>query len=136
MEEEIIKNYLADVPCGYCGQQYVPANIELVKQSGRYYTFSIYCHYCNRQNFVTVFVNNSGATKPEIELTEAETEKFCSPVCSDDVLDLHTFLNGFDGDFSALFPDIKLEDNSKPQKKAKGSTTSNNIPEHGELEET
>lgn len=116
MEEEYIRNYLTTtVPCVYCGQQYSDTNIQLVQQAGSYYTYSVYCQYCNRQNFVTVFTNKDEISEPEVELTEEEIERFCTPMCSDDVLDMHTFLIDFDGDFSTLFPDIRMEVKSEPE---------------------
>ena len=116
MEEEYIKNYLTTtVPCGFCGQQYAEANIELVKQAGHYYTYSVYCQFCNRQNFVTVFINKDEVHEPEVELTEEEMERFCTPLCSDDVLDVHMFLKDFNGDFAALFPDIRRGVKSEPE---------------------
>ncbi|MFC1925731.1 hypothetical protein ACFLW2_03425, partial [Chloroflexota bacterium] len=49
------------------------------------------------------------------ELTEEELDGFCTPVSSDDILDMHTFLKDFGGYFSELFPDIKPADNSDPE---------------------
>lgn len=140
MEEEYIRDYLTTtVPCGHCGQQYVGTNIELVKQTGGYYTFSVYCQYCNRQNFVTVFVNKGEVLEPEVELTDEEIEKFCTPLCPDDVLDMHTFLTDFDGDFCALFPDIRLDVTNKPEAGSKLETeppeSCHNEPDHIEGEE-
>lgn len=116
MEEEYVRNYLTTtVPCGYCGQQYAETNIELVKQAGSYYTYSVYCQFCSRQNFVTVFINKGEVQEPEVELTGEEIERFCTPLCSNDVLDMHTFLKKFDGDFGALFPEIKQEIKREPE---------------------
>ena len=136
MEEEYIKNYLADLPCGYCGQQYVSSNMELVNNSGSYYTFSVYCQYCNRQNFVTVFVNKGEVIEPEVELNEEEIVKFCTPLCSDDVLDMHTFLKDFDGDFSALFPEIMPSNNSTGEPQTEELFSCNNDPEQSEGEKS
>lgn len=113
--EEHIRNYISEVPCVYCGQEYGPANIKLVNEAGSYYTFSVFCNSCKKQNFVTVFINREKDPEPEIELTEAEIEKFCTPICFDDILDIHISLKDFEGDFIALFPEIKPMNKSSPK---------------------
>lgn len=113
--EEYIRNYIVDLPCGYCGQEYGTADMQLVNQKGSYYTFSVFCNFCRKQNFVTVFINKEKSPEPEIELTEAETEKFCTPICFDDILDIYIFLKDFEGDFAGLFPEIKPRNKSSPE---------------------
>jgi len=109
-DDEIIRNYSTDVHCGYCGQQCSPGNIKLLERRGEFWVLSIFCESCRKQGFITAIVKKSEAPEADIELTEEEIAKFCTPICSDDVLDMYSFLDDFGGDFLGLFPDIKLAD--------------------------
>lgn len=131
MEEEYLRDYLSGLRCGKCGEQCKPDNITLLNRVGDSWTFSVYCECCKKQGILCAVVKKAEVSEagpelhpalamagpqlhPELamagpqlhpELTMAEIDNFCTPVSSDDVLDISTFLKDFDGDFSALFPD-------------------------------
>lgn len=115
MEEEYLKSFLAGLHCGFCGQQCLPANIDLVQREGDYWVFSVFCDSCNKRGFVTAVLNKGEEPEIDPELTEQEIDMFCTPVSSDDILDMHNFLKDFGGDFSELFPDIIPADTGTPQ---------------------
>jgi hypothetical protein len=107
MDEEFMRNYCADLHCGYCGQQCIPDNINLVKRAGNFSIFSIYCHSCKKQGSIIVIANKDKLPEAEVELTGAEIDKFSTSIGSDDALNMHTFLKDFGGDFSGLLSDEK-----------------------------
>ena len=115
MEEEYIKNFISGLQCRFCGQQCLPDNVGLMEHNGDYLVFSVYCDSCKKQAFVTAIIRNSEEPILHPELNMDELDRFCIPVSSEDILDMHTFLKDFDGDFIALFPAIEPADNSSPQ---------------------
>ena len=105
MDEEFVRNQLADMCCGQCGQKLTPANMDLLEHKGDSWSFSAYCQSCQSQGIVTAFLKNREVPEADAELTKAEIGKFSAPICWDDVLDMYTFLKDFGGDFSGLFAD-------------------------------
>lgn len=103
MDEEYIRKRLTHIRCAYCGQQFTQDNIDLLEHEGDLWYFSVYCQSCKSKGIMTATMKNREVLEADAELTKAETGKFSTPVCLDDVLDIHTFLKDFGGDFSALF---------------------------------
>ena len=72
---------------------------------------TVVCEGCQHQGFITAIIqgrapeSNRAPRVPTPELTPAERARFAvaTPVATDDLLDLHLFLEAFDGDFAALF---------------------------------
>src|SRR4030042_6166282 len=104
MDEKFVRNLLPKIKCGRCGQQCEPANIDVMGHQEDLWLFSAYCSSCKSQGLVLVAVAIKESEEPGVvtEPTEAEQTKFSTPISSDDVLDMHTFLKDFSGDFSSL----------------------------------
>lgn len=102
MDEEYVKNLVANFKCAQCDQQYEPGNADVLAHNKDLWVFSVYCPSCQNRNLVVAVIKESGDSEVIMELTEAEQAKFSEPVCSDDVLEMHLFLRDFDGDFTFL----------------------------------
>lgn len=63
------------------------------------------CSACHSQSLVAAVIKEGRTSHFITDLTEAELDKFgnADVITADDVLDAHTFLRDFDGDFSQLF---------------------------------
>ena len=105
MEEEFVRNSLPDIRCGRCGNLCLPGNIKLLEHQGVLWYFSVYCHSCGSEGFVLAIVNNGEMPETDAELLEGKIVRSSTPVYSDDVLDMYTFLKDSEGDFSSLFND-------------------------------
>lgn len=103
MDEEFIRSKFGDIHCGHCGQLCVQSNIDLLEHNGNFWFFSIYCESCKSHGFLTAVIKDGNETEESIELTGMEIEDLDTPICSDDVLDMYTFLKDFAGDFSGMF---------------------------------
>ena len=105
MDEGFIKKLLANMKCGICGQPYESSNIHVMGHREDMWFLSVHCLSCKSQGLVAAVIKEGETPEAVPELTTADIEKFASysPVDSDDVLDIHTFLEGYSGDFSALF---------------------------------
>lgn len=68
---------------------------------------SVHCLSCKSQGLVAAVIKEGESPEELPELTEADIARFASssPIDSDDVLDMHTFLEEFSGDFSSIFPE-------------------------------
>ncbi len=97
--------------CNACRRQYTVADFAVIGHREHLWMVAVSCDGCQHQGFITAVIHGRSpervqpAPVPLRELTPAERAHFAStsPVATDDLLDLHLFLEEFDGDFSALF---------------------------------
>jgi len=107
MREAFLKRLFSKVSCGICGQKYDVSNIKILDQEDGLWVLSVYCSSCGTQGLIAAVVHEGNITDVITDLTEAEYERFIGSeaVGVDDVLEMHNFLKGFDGDFASLFPE-------------------------------
>ncbi|HVB64103.1 MAG TPA: hypothetical protein VNE17_05180 [Nitrolancea sp.] len=91
--------------CSVCKQQYALEDARVVERQGELWVLSICCSHCNTQALVAAVVDSEGAAVDAFEPTDIEdvTENVVEVANVDDVLDMHRFLETFDGDFMSLF---------------------------------
>jgi hypothetical protein len=65
----------------------------------------VFCPSCKSQGLVAAVDKEGKVTEVLTELTPEEQKKLslATPPTSDDLMDIHSFLSDFDGDFSSLF---------------------------------
>ena len=111
-EERVKRLILAAVSrCSTCQRQYTIGDFAIIGHREHLWMVSVVCDGCHHQGFITVVIHGRSPARarttptPLPELTPAERVRFASatPVATDDLLDLHLFLEDFDGDFAALF---------------------------------
>ena len=105
MDDSNIKNMMASAKCTDCGQPYEIDNIEVLGHHEDMWFISVYCVACRAQYLVTAVIEGETAPETITDLSAAELEKFrdVESLKLDEVLDMHSFLKKFDGDFSRLF---------------------------------
>ncbi len=105
MEEKFIKRFMTSIKCSVCGQRYGVDNVKVLGHQEDLWFLSVSCLACQTQCLVAAVVKKGEAPKVTTDLTEAELDKFkgMDKLTADEVLDMHSFLKGFDGDFSRLF---------------------------------
>ncbi len=103
--ESLIKRLIASLKCSSCGQGYEGENIDILDHNADLWFLRIFCSTCRTQYLVAAVVNEGEAPEVITELTEAELDKFrnAGSLTTDEILDMHNFLKGFDGNFSQLF---------------------------------
>ena len=106
-DDNFIKKLLSNVKCGVCGHHYESANINVLGHREDLWFLSVLCPSCKSQGLIAAIIKEGEPPEVITELTEAEHAKFSDApsIDSDDVLDMHTFLEKFSGDFSSLFPE-------------------------------
>lgn len=91
--------------CSKCTQQYSLDDARVIERQGELWVLSIRCSRCDAQAYVAAVVDADGTDIDDVtEWSEdGSGDARDDRVTVDDVLDLHEFLESFDGDFSALF---------------------------------
>jgi len=105
VEEGLIKRLMASIKCGVCGQHYEVDNINVLGHHEDLWFLSALCPACHARCLVAAVIREGRVPEVTTDLTEAELDRFksVSRVTTDDMLDMHNLLKGFDGDFSWLF---------------------------------
>ena len=105
MEEQFIKRFMTSPKCSVCGQHYEVDSVKVLGHQEDLWFLSVSCSACQTQCLVAAVVKESKTPKVITDLAEAELDKFkkMDKLTADEVLDMHSFLKGFDGDFSQLF---------------------------------
>ena len=105
MEEHIVKKLMTTVKCTNCGQNYEMRDVKILGNHQDLYFLQVSCSSCHSRYLITAVINDR--KNPEIvsDLTDTESIKFKDSQVpgADDVLDMHSYLKEFDGDFSGLF---------------------------------
>lgn len=103
----LIVDYLvAHTQCDGCGQHYAAEDVQVRRRKEDLWLASMVCRGCGLQRLVVATVNwdqarMMGATA-DIGEEHREVLAKRGPIGGDDVLDLHKFLQGFDGDMFDL----------------------------------
>ena len=103
--------------CSVCHRGFEPDDVHVLSRKSDMWMLMVSCGECQARNFVAAVIGDGDAEEAQLALrrlgeehirtsrdieTEAPEEPQ-DPVSVDDVLEIHEFLQGFDGDFQALF---------------------------------
>jgi hypothetical protein len=97
--------------CIQCQQRFSLDDMRVVGRNGNLWVLAVRCPECASQSFVAAVVgeHDDGTTveAAAIDLIDEESydlePEFADPVTVDDVLDMHEFLDVFDGNFLRIF---------------------------------
>jgi len=105
MNERFIKKLMSTTKCSVCGEHYEINNIKVLGHEDDIWFLNAFCPSCRSQALVAAVVKKDKSLETTTDLTKAESAKFtrASAISVDDILDLHNFLQYFDGDFAKLF---------------------------------
>ena len=105
--------------CSVCHRGFEPDDVHVLSRKSDMWMLMVSCGECQARNFVAAVIGDGDAEEAQLALRrlgeehvrtrtdiEAEDEgEPGEPVSVDDVIEVHQFLQGFDGDFKALFRD-------------------------------
>ncbi len=105
MEERIVKKLMTSEKCTNCGQNYQMRNVKILGNHQDLWFLQVSCSSCNSRYLITAVINQDRNPDIVSDLTDVEFTRFKNSrmLNADDVLDMHSFLKEFDGDFSRLF---------------------------------
>ena len=112
--EQAVKRLMATVKCTVCGANYDGEKVTVLGHQEDIWFLSVACSKCRTQGLVAALVKKGAkgevviaasqeTTHQEIALPEEANLPASAPITGDDVLDMHHFLDDFDGDFQRLF---------------------------------
>lgn len=104
-QERLLKKFISTMSCSVCRHGFEHDRVRVTARQEHVWIVSVRCGRCRNQQVFWVALKGDEEEAIPRDLTDAEEEKFASmpPVGSDDVLDVHEFLQSFNGDFRALF---------------------------------
>ena len=105
--------------CSVCHRGFEPDDVHVLSRKSDIWMLMVSCGECQARNFVAAVIGDGDAEEAQLALrrlgeehvrtrTDIEPEdegEPGEPVSVDDVIEIHQFLQGFDGDFKALFRD-------------------------------
>lgn len=105
--------------CSVCHRGFEPDDVHVLSRKSDMWMLMVSCGECQARNFVAAVIGDGDAEEAQLALrrlgeehvrtrTDLEPEDEGvpgEPVSVDDVIEIHQFLEGFDGDFKALFRD-------------------------------
>ena len=106
--------------CSVCHRHFSTDDVHIINRQPDMWTMLVECTDCHSRNFVAALMNDGDPTEARLALRRlsdsvaeeaieapavdpADTLPPGDPVDAGDVLDMHTFLDAFDGDFKRLF---------------------------------
>ncbi len=119
--EQMVRRLMAAVKCNVCGSTYEPDRIKVLGHKDELWFLTVTCDRCHTQGLVAALLKSDGQTSAtsatftrisvpgkvssleEEAHPEIEAPTLSDPVTPDDVLEMHQFLQHFDGDFARLF---------------------------------
>jgi hypothetical protein len=109
----IVRYLIAHTQCSSCGRRYAPPDVRIHSNDGDVWLASVTCHHCGLQGFVMAAVatdDSKAANETEAELAGEEDAALeaLGPILGDEILDLHCFLQGFDGSMIELLSEVDL----------------------------
>ena len=102
---QLILKLLTRLRCAECGKPYEPEDFVLVNRWQNVWVLGVECCHCGGSGYVVIAMQFDEEPKPEIGPLPEEVDrtKVGSPLTADDVLDMHLFLEEFDGDFENIW---------------------------------
>lgn len=97
--KEVIKHIKKTVPCGQCDKKFTDEGIKIVSQMGEDILFHFSCGNCGNQLLIHVTLTEQTQNPNRLKINTHDA----ALISQDDVLDIHNFLNKFNGDFRKLF---------------------------------
>ncbi len=108
-KDHIIKKMLLHTMerCSVCGREFAEDDLRILGHQDDMWFLMVVCHNCHTQGLLAVSVKEETAANQSIldpDLVEEMAKvSDAAPVRDNDVLDMHQFLQDFDGDFINLF---------------------------------
>ena len=107
--------------CGICHRDFGPDDIHVISRKPDLWTMLVECEECHARNFVAAVLNDGDPQEAQLALRrlsesalkqvrdesepaiELEAPPSGEQVTAGDVVDMHEFLQEFEGDFQGLF---------------------------------
>lgn len=106
MDELPMERLISSLRCAVCGQHYRLHELKVLGHRDEMWYLNVHCASCGSRGMMAVVFKGSKEERQAATDLSSEEQKqfFAAPaIDGEDILDIHQFLNDFDGDFSKLF---------------------------------
>lgn len=105
-EENLVRQLMASAKCDVCGRSFEEDDIKILGHDENIWVLEVNCGTCHAQSMLAALKDEEVVEKSVEEISdllETELEQFGDVVITgDDVLDMHIFLENFEGDIFQL----------------------------------
>jgi hypothetical protein len=107
-QERLLKELVGTFRCQFCRRSFERDQVRVAARHEQLWIVSVRCSLCrNQQVFWVALKDNRSESGREISPEEEEYFSSLPPVGTDEILDIHQFLNDFNGDFTSLFAPLE-----------------------------
>ena len=104
---ELLRSQAKRYRCAACGENMAECGINVLAQQGNRALVRVTCTYCNDENLLQIIFQTEGDFTDSKEdarnaLLDAGRPEHLEPISSDELLDVHAFLEGFNAGFKEL----------------------------------
>lgn len=105
--QQIIKHLKKEVTCHACQKKFGNRGMQVISTFQNEALLQMDCFNCTNQLLVHVAIINQQQEKGTLKTPDNQEQKaeitFHSEISKNEILDMHNFLNKFNGDFKELF---------------------------------
>lgn len=104
-KKQLVLKLISHLRCLECGRLYKRADLALVHRWEDVWLLTANCPECNKPSHIVIFMQLDAGGELITDLTPEELPHVGDwpIITADDILDVHAFLEEFDGDFEGLF---------------------------------
>ena len=103
---ELLRSQARKYRCPECGHSMADCGIEILVQQGNQALVRVTCTGCKDENLLKIVLQTEAldqlVEQPREPLVDEGLPAVTEPIAADEVLDLHSVLDGWDGDFRSL----------------------------------
>lgn len=103
-EYDFVRQLIANTKCVVCSAKYTENDVFIIGRQDDVWMLVVSCPLCQTQGIILAMVKEDEELELITDLTPEELDKIedMPSIDIDDVLDVHRFLQDFDGDFGEL----------------------------------
>jgi len=104
MTGQVVRQLISVLKCTSCGCSYRETDVNILSRKDNAWLVNVQCSFCGSLNLVAAVVERLGHEPAATDLTPDECARFANApaINANDVLNIHYFLEEFDGDFKRL----------------------------------
>ncbi len=104
-QEHKLKQLISSYRCHVCRRCFERDHVRLAARQEQLWIVSVRCSLCRNQQVFWIALKDDQEETLLEDVSQREDREFATmaPIDSDDVLDMHEFLQAFSGDFQRLF---------------------------------
>lgn len=103
-QDPLLRQLISSFRCQVCRSSFERERVRVAARHDELWVVSVRCHRCrNQQIFWFALSDRDRELQGDPSPEELERFEEMSPISCDEVLDIHLFLDEFDGNFEGLF---------------------------------